>query len=502
MSSSTNSERQREVDRQLADDLSDCYNDPLRFVLMAYPWGEAGSPLESYPEGPDTWQREILIEIGRQVREKKFDGVHPVLPIRVAISSGRGVGKGALTAWLVDWIMSTRPNAIGTVTANTNDQLSEKTWAGIRTWTKRCITSHWFELNSAVMYRIGRRESWKCTPASCAKENAEAFQGQHNAQSTSFMIFDEASGIDDEIFKAAEGGLTDGEPMIFLFFNPTRNSGYAYRAVFGSGRDRWTTRTIDARTCRMPNPAFIAEWLEDCLGDEDADFFRVHVRGLPPNADELQYIDAPRIAQAQRNVVQPVTRDPLVAGVDVSGGGAAWSVCRFRRGNDARSIAPIRLTGEQTVANDRQALVAKLADALTTHQPDAMFIDSAFGAVIVSRLRQMGFSQVHEINFGGESLDAHDANQRAYMWHRLKDWLLLGAIDPKDQRLATDLGAPGFHLNKKNQLVLESKESMQKRNVASPDDGDALALTFSMAVQPKIKSAEPSYPVQRRSAWS
>jgi phage terminase large subunit len=33
--------------------------------------------------------------------------------------------------------------------------------------------------------------------------------------------------------------------------------------------------------------------------------------------------------------------------------------------------------------------------------------------------------------------------------------------------------------------VLESKESMGKRGVASPDDADALALTFAMPVAPR-----------------
>ena len=33
-------------------------------------------------------------------------------------------------------------------------------------------------------------------------------------------------------------------------------------------------------------------------------------------------------------------------------------------------------------------------------------------------------------------------------------------------------------------LVLESKADMQKRGQASPDDGDALALTFAQPVAP------------------
>jgi hypothetical protein len=70
------------------------------------------------------------------------------------------------------------------------------------------------------------------------------------------------------------------------------------------------------------------------------------------------------------------------------------------------------------------------------------------------------------------------------MWNRMRDWLDKGAIPPDDIVLETDLTAPGSHLNRSDQLVIESKEAMQKRGVASPDRGDALALTFAAHVQP------------------
>jgi hypothetical protein len=50
--------------------------------------------------------------------------------------------------------------------------------------------------------------------------------------------------------------------------------------------------------------------------------------------------------------------------------------------------------------------------------------------------------------------------------------------------MATDPAGPGRQINRSNLLVLESKADMQKRGQASPDDGDALALTFPQAVAP------------------
>jgi hypothetical protein len=112
-----------------------------------------------------------------------------------------------------------------------------------------------------------------------------------------------------------------------------------------------------------------------------------------------------------------------------------------------------------------------------------LFVDSAFGAVIVQSLKGLGFKNVQEINFGGDSPDQHQANMRAFMWNQMKEWLMSGGMIPqRDDRLESDLGGPGFHNDKKERLVLESKADMAARNVPSPDDGDALALTFARKV--------------------
>ena len=71
---------------------------------------------------------------------------------------------------------------------------------------------------------------------------------------------------------------------------------------------------------------------------------------------------------------------------------------------------------------------------------------------------------------------------RANMCDKMKDWLLHGAIEA-DEKMAADLAGPGY-INRSNLLVLESKADMQKRGEASPDDGDALALTFAQPVVP------------------
>ena len=476
------------VEDNLIERIRSFKDDPLGFVLYAYPWRERG-PLEEY-DGPDTWQSELLADIGQEVRARNFDGLTPVMPVRMAVSSGHGIGKSSLAGMLTDWILSTRPNSVGTVTANTFPQLESKTWPTIVKWTRMCITSHWFDIGVSKIAAKCAPDSWFVSAQTCRRENSEAFHGQHAARSTSWYLFDEASAVPDEIWNAAEGGLTDGEPHIYAWGNPTRNQGKFHRIVFGSERDRWKHRIIDSRNCRFTNKALIAEWINDW--GEDSDFVRVRVRGIAPRAGDFQFIDHERVWQAQRREPRSFPDDPLIAGFDVSGGGAAWNVIAFRRGYDARTIPPIRIPGEFT-RGERGPMLSKLTEILGDKRPGhkvaMLFVDSAYGAPYVERLKSMGFTNVQEVNFGANSPDRHQANMRAYMWNKLRDWLEHGAI-ASDVTLENDLTGPCSDRNRRDQLVLESKQDMLKRGIASPDHADALALTFAAHVPPPAPEPE------------
>src|SRR6185437_6191421 len=486
-------------DLELAQEVAKFYADPLGFVLFAYPWGESG-PLE-HETGPDDNQKEFLVSLGKEVARRRFDGSTSVMPIQMAETSGHGTGKSAMGAWIADWLLSTRPFSIGTVTAGTYTQLEEKTWSAILSWSKLCITAHWFDIQASGLFHKLYPDTWKVTPQTCKEQNAQSFAGQHARRSTSWYLFDEASEVPDAIFATAYGGLTDGEPMMFAWGQPVRNTGEFYSICFGDKKDRWNHRRVDSRTSRFTNKVLIAQWLQDY--GELSDFVKVRVLGLPPSASELQYIDKARIESARKRIVDALPDDALIAGFDVSGGGKAWNVIRFRRGLDGKpdGMAPIRIPGEADL--ERSQRVGICSELLSDRRPEkkiaAMFVDSAFGAPIVVRLKALGFTNVHEVNFGGTSPDAHQLNMRAYMWAKAKEWLLLGAL-PNDNDLCGQLALPGYHVNNSGKLVIESKESIQERGESSPDDADAFCLTFAQSVAPP--KAKPAGPPPRVGVWS
>lgn len=481
----------------LAEWARDCADDPLRFVQEAYPWGEPGTPLE-HESGPDDNQRGMLEALGAEIRGRGFDGQHPTMPIKLAVTSGHDTGKTAMCGWITDFILSTRPFSDGTITAGGYAQLENRTWPAVQYWTSMCVTKDWFEVMEGGIYSRSHPSTWKVQIQSCKEQNAQNFAGQHAKRSTSWYWFDEASEVPDKIWEVAYNGMLDGEPMMFAMGQMVRNTGEFYRACFGDLRERWNHRRWDSRTSRFPNQEFIAQQIADY--GLDSDFIKVRILGLPPSASELQYIDQGRVDAARARVQVALKDEPIVAGFDVSGGGRAWNVIRFRQGLNGDVLPPIRIPGEQDA--DRSQRVGLCAELLRDQRPGhkiaMLFIDAAFGAPIAVRLQSMGFTNVQEINFGSASPDVHCKNMRAYMHMKGKDWLLLGGLPPKDERLAHQLCLAGYHRDTAGKLAIEAKAAIQARGEDSPDDSDAFLLTFAQAVAPLPPAVTPYRP---RSTW-
>lgn len=469
------------LDAEIAELAGQCYADPLRWGRVAFPWGKPG--LLAKLDGPCPCQVRVLTVIGDEVRKRRFNGRDAVPPIRIAISSGHGIGKSVLFGIIDNWIKSTRPHCQGTVTANTFSQLETKTWASIQAMAKLSLTAHWFEIGAGRIYRKGAKETWFSSPQSSAEENTEAFAGQHAASSTSYYLNDECSAICDAIFEVQEGGLTDGEPMQFLFGNPTRSRGKFHRVMWGSESSRYIPITIDSRECPLTNKPLIQEWLDDY--GEDSDFFRVRVRGLPPSASDSQFIPADLVKTAQTRTAWSMPDEPLVIGVDFSWGGEDANCVRFRSGLDARSIPPVYVTGE--ASRDPNTMVMKLSEILNRtydgKQVEMAFLDSAgIAGPVAMRLRQLGHTNIQEVNFGAHSPDQKYKLMRSYMWGRMKQSLLDGLAIDSGKGLTEDLTAPGYSLTSKTEVLLEKKEKIRLRIEHSTDDGDALALTFAADV--------------------
>jgi hypothetical protein len=449
----------------LMEDMASFYNNPLGFVLYAYNWDEGD--LEGH-HGPDAWQRELLEDVGAYCKSGNTEA------LQHAVSSGHGIGKGSMASWLSHWLMVTRPHLNGVVTANTKQQLESKTWRELAIWHSRLIVKDLFEWTATKYYHRGYPETWYISAIPWSERNSEAFAGQHGDHV--LVIYDEASAIPNMIWEVSEGAMTTPGAMWFVFGNPTRNTG-RFRECFGKFRHRWKTRQIDSRVCKMTDKRKLEQWVEDY--GEDSDFVKVRVRGVFPSASSFQFISGDLVDDAVERESQCYLEEPLILGCDVARFGDDQSVICFRRGRDARSIEWNKYRNLDTMQ-----LAARIAELVRVNDADTVFVDGGgVGGGVVDRLRDLHVNCI-EVNFGSMAEDARYANKRAEMWGKMRDWLKGGAI-PKDPELGDDLIGVEYGFTPGNKILLEKKETMKLRGLASPDSGDALALTFAYPVAPK-----------------
>ncbi|RJO61598.1 MAG: terminase [Dehalococcoidia bacterium] len=482
------------MEQSVQRDIDNYYADPLGYVMYVFPWGQPGTPLANFKEGPDKWHLRLFAELTRHIldnleaieRNKSPD------PFRYGVASGHGVGKSACMAWLIKWLMATRPNCRGVVTANTEAQLKGKTWAELSKWNAIALDGKSYTVSATAIWRndvANGERTWRFDALPWSEERSEGFAGLHNAGSAVVLIFDEASAIPDSIWEVAEGAMTDGEAYWFAFGNPTRNTG-RFREIWGKFRGMWRRQKVDSRTVRITNKKILQQWQETY--GEDSDFFKVRVRGEFPSAGDKQLIPVEIVDAAQQRELPADNGAPLIMGVDVARFGSAESVVRFRQGRDARSIPAKKWRGL-----DNMQLAYRIAELIDQHNPDAVNIDAGNGSGVIDRLRELGY-RVNEVWFAGKKVNRRDAyNMRSSMWLDMRDWLNSGAIDG-DKDLYDDLIGPeyGFSGPDGDKIVVEPKEKMVDRGLSSPDNGDALALTFAVRV------AAPNLKVKRMRARS
>lgn len=462
---------------QLIDWLASVSNDPLAFVMGAFPWGEEGTALEN--EKVELWQVEVLTNIR--------DRIYTIdEAIKIAVASGHGIGKSALVSWIILWGFTTLPDTRGRVTAGTETQLKTVTWAEVGKWFNMFIGKEHFRLNATALLPadVSRERTWRIDVVPWSENNPQAFAGMHNKGRRIIYIFDEGSTISDVIYETAEGALTDKDTQIVwaVFGNPTRNSG-RFREIFPSQKHHkgWNCWHIDSRTVDITNKKDIEHKIE--VNGEDSDYTRIRILGQFPRVGELEFFSLADIEAAMTREAFSQITDPLAIGVDVARFGANASVIFFRKGRDGRSLPRERYQGMDTVT-----LASKVFSATDRLHANGIFVDGGgVGGGVVDNLRNMHL-YCFDVQFGGKpTLDAFAtgnqgekyANKRAEMYGAARAWIRSGGALPYDPELKEQLMGITYTFNRFDAIQLTSKEDMMKDGKPSPDDADAFVLTFA-----------------------
>jgi hypothetical protein len=460
-------------------------DDPLNFVRYIFPWNQEGTPLADF-SGPRRWQEKILRDIGNHIRKNETMDLPEMY--RLAVASGRGIGKSALVAWLILWMLSTRLGSTIIVTANTEQQLRSRTWAELGKWLTLAINGHWFvktatslkpqqwyeellisDLKIDTGYYYAQAQLW-------SEENPDAFAGVHSSAGVC-LIMDEASGIPSPIYSVSEGFFTEPTKnrFWFSFSNPRRNSGPFYDS-FHSKRSFWNTEQIDSREVEETDKQLFQRMLEQY--GEDSTVARVEVLGQFPNVDDDTVIPIELARAAVDRDVSLTASEPIIYGVDVARYGIDQSALCIRQGNTVFEIKTFKSMDLMQLCG----AIKNIYDSATEiNKPSEILVDViGLGSGVVDRLAEQGLP-VRGINVAESPASKKNyLNLRAELWFSIKDWLTRRDCRlPNDDELIAELVSPMYSYTSSGKIKIEAKEAMKKRGIKSPDKADALALTMA-----------------------
>lgn len=442
-------------------------DEPLNFIRWAFDW-EHDALKES--TGPDTWQADILNELGAYSREITM-GRNPG-PLQLAVASGHGIGKSALVAWIIGWFMSTRDHPQIVVTANTETQLLTKTWRTLSRWHKMMANAHWFDWTATKFAYKGSPEDWYAAAVAWSEHNPDAFAGTHDKNV--LVLFDEASNIHDVIWEKVDGAMSTRGAMWVCFGNPTRNTGRFYEC-FNKYKKWWRTRQIDSRTAAHADKIWVDRFIEQF--GIDSDRTKVQILGQFPSAATRQLIATDAVDKCMGHEAEAASWSalPKVMGVDIARFGENSSTICIRQG---RKVFDIEVLPKQ----DLMATSHHVAEAIKKHRPVQTFVDgSGIGAGVVDRLRQLNF-QIVDVNGGNQSLNPRFLNKRAEMWYEMKEFIEGLCELPKDQKLKEELTCVSYDFTDKGRIRLDRKSDIMDDFGFSPDRADALAMTFAYPI--------------------
>lgn len=465
---------QRRADRRAMRDRSRLYADnPVGWVtdrLRQIVWSK---------------QREIMLSI----RDNR----------RTAVRSCHGVGKSHTASLIAAWWLDTHPpgEAFVVTSAPTFAQVRAILWRYIRRTHRRgklagrVNQTEWHMEDELVAF--GRKP---------ADHDESAFQGIHARYV--LVILDEACGIPEQLWVAADALTTNADCRILAIGNPDNPASH-FRKVCQPGSG-WHVIGISA--FESPNltgeevPDDVAqalvgrEWVEEKAREwgEDNPLYKSKVLGEFSEDAPNKVVRASDVAKCRIDPEQKLTAaqlEPVVLGVDVGGGGDE-TVIRERRGQ--------RAGREWRAHTDRPEKIAPMVlRAVEESGATVVNIDSiGIGFGVIGELRNLGGQGRHRatiigINVGEKSSQPDKfKNLRAEIWWEIGRGLSerqgwdLSAMANADTTVA-QLLEPLWEVDAQGRIFVEPKDEIRKRLGRSPDNADALLLAFYAGPRTRVR---------------
>jgi len=446
---------------------------------------------------------------------------------RVAVQSGRGVGKTATAGLLTHWWLSTRNPGLVVASAGSWAHLADKLWPEIGAWGRQWWLRDAFEYQVMGIYSNSSPEIWRAVAASSDK--AVNVEGFHNPNL--LLIIDEAKGMPDEIFAALVASLSGTEKagaqkVVALSTPPTADVGWFAKAC---SNPRWHTIHVSG----LDSPRVSKEYIEDIaetFGENSAEY-KAYILGVIPEGITGQLIRKSWVEAAQALGENKDDKRPAVITCDVA-----------RMGDDLCVIGKIEHGKYNLVQfedrwgwfaeTDLMQVVKRITLAVKHHHAAAVCIDdTGLGGGVTDRLRELqsegGFPArctIWPVNFGAAPRRPDRFRIRKdEIWWSAREAIRIGEKQPKPKLalptkaemrewrmprgsdLMTQLISPIWESNMKEQVQvydkrLTGKEKTKSLPLKSPDLAHAFILGVDYYQRQEAALEPPKPPTNQEEA--
>jgi hypothetical protein len=463
--------------------------DPLAFVIEACQAAKWGYPTHQ--------QAEVL----RALPRHRY----------IAIKSGHGIGKTRLEAWIHFWHLICHKK-LGQplkclATGPTKNTVEDVLWPEIKMVREHlldCMANQFQMTEEECRYAYGQAP-WFSTPRTASKDNPDAMQGFHG---TPMIIAEEPSGIDDGLFEVLSGVMSDEDARSVMFGNPTRPTGFFYRA-FTQKSSIWKCFTFSCRECLTTEtyhynyidplgkehditvkgrvtPESIAE-KEETYG-KDSNVIRVRVDGEFPLEAKDQLIPRSHITRAfNRELPNSQPGATPILGIDVADEGGDFSAFALRIGNVVAAVDRWRKPIPETI----EYIISKYYE-FKNNGIKIQKINIEKNGVGAGVFKAVRGRLLEEHNLAVSAIIPHAQSwddggvkckrMRDYLWWQARLYFqyhepVFADAGSLFQQLGNELALPRYE-DSEGPLVVEGKKSLRRRGEGSPDIADALIFTF------------------------
>jgi hypothetical protein len=409
---------------------------------------------------------------------------------RTAVVGANSTGKDYTTGRLILWWLNCFYPSKVILTGPTHRQVQDIVWREARSGFRTRIAPLAGQMyGKDARYEID--DEWFAI--GFATDDPNHLQGFHSPHL--MVIVTEAHGFSQPMMEAVK--RLNPEKLV-LTGNPLALGGEFYDS-FHSNTEMYSCIHISALETpnilegRVVIPGMVT--LEDIeerrqeWGEESPMYLASVLGQFPDNLDDAIV----PLTAAMDAVRRESTADgPAILGVDVSREGQDSTVFYRRQGPVARKVY-------KTQGKDLMRVVGEIMRVIDADREIKTVVidDTGLGGGVTDRLRELRPDWVRIMPFigGSKAKDTSDFfNAIAEAWWSMGKAFRGGTVDiEEDKPLIAQITTRQYTIQSDKTIRLESKDDVKKRGGKSPDEGDALAMTYSPLVRmPLAWTPEPA----------